>query len=174
MDKELNGKFWFAIIAAILYCFFGLMQVAAGLGVSAIEGFLLISADLMGGFILLVVGAIFMFGVKEMNSGISEGVSYVYVGIVIALLLSGIYVLILGGNAFGEAIGPVLEGGEEVEEVAEEVLPAEEDTILEDEEAEEEESWSAWDDMKPIIYLGILPLFGFLFWRNRFTLKHLS
>jgi hypothetical protein len=110
-----------------------------------------------------------------MKSGIREGVSYVYVGIVIALLLSGIYILILGGNAFGEAIGPVLGGEEETEEE----VGAMEEAILEGdsaeiEEAEEEESWSAWDEMKPIIYLGLLPLFGFLFWRNRFTLKHLA
>jgi hypothetical protein len=169
METELQGKFWFAIIASVLYCFFGLMQIAAGLGISGIEGFLFISADIMGGFILLVIGTIFIFGVKEINSGIREGVSYVYVGIVIALLLSGIYLLILGGNAFGEAIGPVLESDEEPAEES-----ASESDSTEDMASEGEgDSWSAWDDMKPIIYLGVLPLFGFLFWRNKFTLKHL-
>lgn len=161
MKDNMEGKLWFAGLAATLYLFFGAMQMAVGLGLApGLEGFLLIPPDFMGGFVLFVVGSIFIFGVKELNSGIREGISYVYVGIVIALVLSGIYLLILGGDTFGEATKPLVEGEDAEEDVAAEPGGEEdEDTI---------------DRLKPIIYLGLVPLSGFLFWRNKFTLTQFA
>jgi hypothetical protein len=163
MEKELIGKFRFAALAAILYLFFGAMQISVALGlISSSYG---IPADIMGGFILLVVGTIFLTGLREMGLGIREGVSYIYVGIVIALAFSVIYTVILGGDAFAEAIGPMLDGDELAYE------SAEADGGL---ETDDENPWVIWHGMKPVIYLGALPLIGFLIWRKSFTLTQLA
>jgi len=143
IKKDMDNRVVFAAVVAVLYLFFGLMQIVAGIGYeSGLNEALFVPADIMGGFMLMVVGFIFLFGVKELNSGVGEGVAYLYVGIVITLVLAGIYLLIMGSDALSAyGLG-----------------------------SEDFDGWTPLDDLKPVIYLAVLPFLGFLKWRGRFTL----
>jgi len=135
---------WFGLIIGILYILFGIVQIIVGLGFgSEITKSILIPNDVLGGFILVLLGAVFLYGVKELNRGINEGVAYVYVGIFLALIFLVIYLLIMAADAIEKYII-----------VSEDFL-----------------TWTPLDDMKPGIYLGILALIGFLIWRKKFHLS---
>ena len=133
----------FALLAGILYAITGLIQIVAGFGLEiGLTDALFIPADIFGGFILLVIGSVFLFGVKELNEGLNEGVAYVYVGIILALVFAGIYVLVIGANALEAYV------------------------ILSD----DFEGWTPLDDMKPGIYIAIIPLIAYFSWKSKMSL----
>jgi hypothetical protein len=137
----------FALIIGSLYFLIGLVQIIVGFGYSADwTSLLYIPSDYIGGFILLLIGAIYIYGVKELNNGIKEGVAYVYVGIMLSLGFFVLYLLITGADiisAYG--LGS-------------------EDYI----------GWSPLINLKPGIYLAIISLVGFLQWRDKFSLRNIS
>jgi hypothetical protein len=145
--SENNDKMIFAGVVGLLFIIFGLIQIIVGFGYSAQWSELLfIPADLIGGFILILIGAIYLYGFKELKSGIQEGIAYVYVGILLSLGFLIIYLFVMGANALSAyGLGS-------------------EDFI----------GWTLLDDMKPGIYLGLLSLIGFLLWRKKFTLRGLT
>ena len=60
----------FAALAGVLYTFFGLIHITEGIGISS--GFangLYVSGDILGGFCLVVIGAVFLCGIKELLQG---------------------------------------------------------------------------------------------------------
>ncbi len=142
-----KGKMTFAAVAGIIYLMFGILQLAVGLGFgSGLTDAMFIPEDFIGGFILLVIASVFLYGFRELRAGIDEGAAYLYVGILLALLFVAIYLLVMGADALGaHVIG-----------------------------SEDLEGWVPLDDMRPGIYLGILPFLGYLAWRSRFTLKGVS
>lgn len=142
-----KGKTAFGLVVGMLYLIFGLAQVFTGLGfgAEAVEA-LYISGDFLDGFVLVVIGAVFLYGFKEQNAGINEGAAYIYVGILLALLFTAIYLLVMGADALS-AYGL---GSEDFEE------------------------WTPLDDMRPAIYLGILSFIGLLKWKSKFTLRGIS
>jgi hypothetical protein len=137
----------FGMLIGTLYVLFGLLQILAGLGL-ATETFesLYIPGELFSGFVLLVIGAVFLYGFKELSAGVNEGVAYIYVGILLALIFVLIYLFVMGANALETYVV----------------------------ESEDFEGWTPLDDMRPGLFLGIFPLFGFLKWKSKFTLKRLS
>ena len=137
----------FGLIVGILYFIFGALQIIVGLGFdSQLSDALFIPKDIIGGFILVLIGVIFFFGFKELRAGISEGAAYIYIAIFLALIFVVIYLLIIAANAI-EAY----------------VLINEDFT-----------DWSPTDDLKPGIYLGLLPFIGFIIWRSKFSLASRS
>jgi len=149
MDKNSKnkGKMVFGSIVGSIYIIFGLLQIVVGLGLeSEITDILFITPDIFGGFVLLVVGAVFLYGFKELNAGINEGVAFVYFGILLSLVFAVVYLLIMGADALG-AYGLGME---------------------------DFEGWMPLDDVKPGLYLGFLSLVGYFVWRDKFTLKGLS
>ncbi len=100
----------------------------------------------MGAFVLVIVGATFLWGSWEIHQGMDEGIAYIYVGIVLALAFAMIYALVMGANAV-EA-GPI--GNEDLSD------------------------WEASDDLRPGLYLAVLPLIGVIAWRDRFRLSGLT
>lgn len=146
-NKEYKYETAFGLIVGPLYIIFGFIQLAVGLGYSSgWTDALYIPKDIIGSLILVLLGAIFLYGVKELNEGTDEGVSFVYVGIFLALLWVVVYLLVMSASAL-------------------------EAYMLKSEDFEE---WVPADDMKPGIYLGILPLIGFLAWRHKFSFRGLS
>jgi len=135
----------FGAVAGALYMVFGMLEAVAAAGVLFPEH-LFIGGDPMGSFILIVVGATFLWGAWEIQQGMDEGMSYIYVGIVLALAFAMIYALVMGANAV-EA-GPL--GNEDLD------------------------GWTASDDVRPGLYLAVLPLFGMMAWRDRFRLSGLT
>nr|WP_321496685.1 hypothetical protein [uncultured Methanolobus sp.] len=138
-----NKEIAFAALAGVLYAFFGLLHIVEGLGIdTGMAGLLFIPGDILGGFCLLVIGAVFLNGLREMLQGINAGVSFVYVGILMSLIFAAVYLLIMGGNLLDSFIVP-----------------------------DDYEGWSVMETFRPGIYLGLLSLAGILYWRDRFSLN---
>ena len=130
----------FAALAGVLYSIFGILHILEGLGVNTGTSHLFVSGDLAGGFCLLVIGAVFLSGAKEMLQGINAGVSFVYVGMIMSIVFMLVYLLIMGGNLLDSFIVP-----------------------------EDYEGWSVMENFRPGIYLGLLCLAGMLYWKDRFS-----
>lgn len=139
-----DGKKIFGLMAGVVYVIFGAIQAVVGLGYNAgwIKA-IFVPPDIVGGLILVLIGAVFLYGFKELNAGVNEGVAYIYVGILLALVFTAIYLLIMGADALEEY---VIKG-------------------------EGFEDWAPLHDMKPGIYLGILPFAGLLAWRKSLGLS---
>ncbi|MCD4703318.1 MAG: hypothetical protein K8R64_03345 [Methanosarcinaceae archaeon] len=138
-----KNKMFFALAAGILYVLFGCMQIVEQFGIkTGLAELLLIPGDIFGGLCLVVIGAVFLYGAKELNSGMNMGVSYVYVGILMSLVFMAVYVLIIGASLL-------------------EVYLIQNEDYLE---------WRIIDDIRPGLYLGFLSLAGYVAWRGRFSL----
>ena len=142
MGKD-TGKIWYGIAATKAYLIFGVLQI-----MFTVFGWehVLFPSDVVGGFVLLVIGSVFLFGVNELHKGVHEGVAYIYVGIFLGLLFGLIYLLMMGANAV-EAYGF---------------------------ENEDFATWTPLDDLRPGLYVSLVPLVGLLIWRAKFSLKKLS
>jgi hypothetical protein len=138
----------FSLVCGSLYIILGLLQLAAGTGRVLIgsdfsiplANVLFVPADLIGSFVLLLIGTVFIYGVLEMRSGVYEGISYAYVGILLALIFAFIYLLVCTGNLL-------------------------ETYLLMNEEFA---GWTPLSDMRPGIYLAILPFFAYVKWKDIF------
>ncbi|MDK2826592.1 MAG: hypothetical protein PWQ63_1010 [Methanolobus sp.] len=138
-----NKEIAFAALAGVLYVFFGLLHIVEGLGIdTGMAGLLFVPGDILGGFCLMVIGAVFLNGLREMHQGINAGVSFVYVGILMSLIFAAVYLLIMGGNLLDSFIVP-----------------------------DDYEGWSVMETFRPGIYLGLLSLAGILYWKDRFSLN---
>ena len=142
-SQENKVKILFGSITGIVYIIFGFTQFIISLGVIPfVTNIIFFPRDIIGGVILVLLGAVFWVGVKELKNGFSEGVAYVYVGIFLALLFCVIYIFVFAANA------------------VEVYLIMNEDFS----------SWTPWDDLRPGLYLVILPLVGYLYWQEKFKL----
>lgn len=147
MANENSGKMYFGLLAGIIYLIFGILQVlnGFGLGMDFMET-LMIPADVFGGFVLLVIGGVFLMGFKELKTGSDESVAFIYFGIVMSLVFVVIYLAIMATNALSwYGLG-----------------------------LEDFEGWTPLDDLKPILYLGLFGFIGFLAWRKKFSIRGLS
>lgn len=92
-------------LAGLLYTIVGILEILTGFGVAgAMQSFadvFRVVGDPFNGFVLLVIGFVFLKGVRPAISGDREGISYVAGGAVLASTLLGFYVL----NAFSNGIG---------------------------------------------------------------------
>jgi hypothetical protein len=122
---------------------FGVIQLIVSLGIIPfLAEIIFFPRDIIGGVILILLGAIFLVGVKELRIGLSEGVAYVFVGIFLALLFCVIYSFVLAANAVEAYL------------------------ILN----EDFSAWTPYDDLRPGLYLVVLPLTGYIYWREKFKL----
>ena len=138
-----NKEIVFAALGGVLYVLFGLLHIVEGLGIdTGMAGFLFIPGDILGGFCLIVIGAVFLKGLKEMLQGINAGVSFLYVGILMSLIFMAVYLLIMGGNLLDSFIVP-----------------------------DDYEGWNVMETFRPGIYLGLLSFVGILYWKDRFSLN---
>ena len=138
VNKE---KAIFGALLGLLYLFFGVMQMIVWLGYDpAWTSALYIPGD-PGGFVLIIISSVFLWGVKELKDGISEGVAYVYMGILLSLLFGIISIMMMGADALGYY-----------------TLGA-------------DEPWGPLDNMRPALYLALAGVTGLLIWRDKFDLK---
>lgn len=146
MESNVNNKskLIFGLISGMLYIVFGCIQIVVGFGFrSMVTEAIFIPNDVIGGFILILIGIIFLFGVHKLKLGISEGVAFIFIGIFLALIFVIIYLLVMASNAIEAHV-----------------------LVNEDFFA-----WAPSHDLRPGIYLGILPLLGLIIWRSKFSLK---
>ena len=138
VNKE---KAAFASLAGSLYLFFGIMQITVWSGYDAgWTSSLFIPGD-VGGFVLVIISSVFFWGVKESREGISEGVAYVYMGILLSLLFGVISLLMMGADALSYY-----------------TLGA-------------DQPWSSLSNMRPALYLALAGVAGLIIWRDKFDLK---
>lgn len=153
--KHDSGKFKekmvFAALTGFLYVLAGSIQFVLSIYTMLDMGpvyflenssFVLLFApsDLMGSLVLVLIGSIFLYGLMELRSGLSEGIAYIYVGILISLLFATVYMLVMTGNWMESYLlnDPGITG------------------------------WSLGDDFRPAMYLGILSLCGYFLWKKDF------
>ncbi len=143
LNNENKNKLIFGLIVGTIYILFGVIQIIVSLGFGfGFTDAIYIPHDIIGGFILILIGTVFLFGVHELRAGTNEGVAYVYVGILLALIFMIIYILIMISNALEAYV------------------------LLN----EDFEHWMPSDDLKPGIYLGLFSLIGLILWRNKFLI----
>ncbi len=131
----------FALLISLLYIFLGSMHIAEGMGAdTGLAAVLFVSADMLGGLCLLVIGVVFFYGFRELNSGIEEGIAFVYVGMIMSLVFMLVYALVGAGTLMDSFLLP-----------------------------EDYTGWHISDQLRPGAYLGIPVLVAFLVWKDRFT-----
>ena len=155
MRTATMNRMFLALLLGCSYVLIGIIQSASGIirvlsGRPITSGLLYsitealyIPHDVLSGFILILLGTVFIFGFLELRAGIAEGIAYVYVGSLLAIIFAGIYLLVTTGN------------------VLEAYLLMSEDFI----------GWTPLDDLRPEIYLGLASLTAYFGWKKQFDMK---
>jgi len=87
-----------AMVVGIAYAGVGIVQVFAALGlIGPLIGF----NDLVGGFLLIIVAAVFLTGWKPLSKDEQEGYAFIAVGYILAAVLFGLQVMVIGTNSLG-------------------------------------------------------------------------
>lgn len=87
-----------AMVVGLAYVGVGIIQVSVALGfVGPIIGF----TDLVGGFLLIIVAAVFFTGVRPLSKEEDEGYAYIAVGYILAAVLFALQILVIITNALG-------------------------------------------------------------------------
>ncbi len=141
-SKENRQKMMFGLIVGVAYLLFAVLQFIAALGIEIP----LVPGSFVGTLVLAVLGGVFLFGYKELNMGISEGLAYIHVGIMLSLLFGVIYLLVM----LGDLMEAYLIGSEDYED------------------------YTPLDSLRPELYLALLALAGYFKWPETVSLKELS
>ena len=87
-----------ALVVGSAYAIVGIIQIFASLGlIGPIVGF----SDFVGGFLLIIVAAVFLTGVRPLFKDEQEGYAFIAVGYILAAVLFGLQVLVIGTNLLG-------------------------------------------------------------------------
>lgn len=138
-----SPKAAFSAVAAVLYLVMGVLQAIAGAGLDGRWSEALgLGGGVPDGLVLVLVGAVFLQGRRELARGMTEGVAFVYMGIVMAVAFMGLELAGIGASYLGEG----LIGGPDY------VAP------------------SLHEALNPILYLSPMPILGLWWWRSGFSL----
>jgi hypothetical protein len=102
----------YSAVIGTLYAVFGLLEILVGWGdligaeVSLIPplelvGVNIIPPDVFGGIMLMIIGAVYFTGVKQQTEGKREGLSFLLVGSLLAVIFFGVYLAIMLANGVG-------------------------------------------------------------------------
>ncbi|TFG26111.1 hypothetical protein EU528_14980 [Candidatus Thorarchaeota archaeon] len=87
-----------ALVVGLAYAAVGMVQVLVALGfIWPLIGF----TDLVGGFLLIIVAAVFLTGVRPLSRDEQEGYAFIAVGYILAAVLFALQILVIITNAFG-------------------------------------------------------------------------
>lgn len=142
MERNYSGLKFFSLLWGILYVAAGLIQVGKGVGLlpASFLSSSLLPAELAGGLVLVVIGAVFFVATFEFSKDSFEGSAYAYVGILLCLVFGILYFLSMVADLINAYI-LAMEGYEE---------------------------WTFVDSFKPALYLGILSAVVYAVGKNRF------
>lgn len=96
----------YAVILGAAYIILGLLEVIEGFGPIAgiteesILGVEWIPADLLGGVMAIIIGAVY-FGATPLCKAKYESLSFLLVGALLSAVFGVLYLLVLGANGFG-------------------------------------------------------------------------
>lgn len=90
-------KVLFAAVFGVLYLLFGIIMIVSALVLPLAElaGTYLIPADPAAGFVLCVVGLVFLFAYRSLSAGTGTGPAFLYVGMALALIFGIVALLSL-------------------------------------------------------------------------------
>ena len=87
-----------ALVVGLAYAVVGIIQVFVALGfIAPIAGF----SDLVGGFLLIIVAAVFLTGVRPLSKDEQEGYAFIAVGYILAAVLFALQIMVIITNALG-------------------------------------------------------------------------
>jgi len=138
-----SGKMIFAALVGAIYAVFGIVQILAGILpdlAAALEPYL-IPGDIVQGFVLCVIGSVFLYGTAEMHTCRAGAEAFLYVGLLLSLAFSIIMLLDIC------AIGI--------------------DTVIFGEEGEN--TWKIVSFAVPMLFLAVFSAIGFAAWGRKFT-----
>jgi len=133
------GKRIFAAVFGILYLAFGIAMIGSVIpALAGLTGQAGIPSDPAAGFVLSVIGAVFLFAYRELSRASADGPAFLYIGMVLSLVFAVVALLSLGAQGieimiFGEG-----------------------------------ESWDPVRLLVPMLYLGIGPAIGLFVWGRAF------
>jgi len=91
-----------------LYALLGVVEIFGWLGVEILPrlaGLFFVANDAFNGFVLLVIGLVYLKGVGSVMSGEREGLSYVSVGALMSTVLLALYAANIISNGLGLVLG---------------------------------------------------------------------
>jgi len=104
-----RGKIIFAALFGILYPVFGLTMIASAVipVLADLTGPYSIPADPAGGFVLCVIGAVFLFAVRELARASADGPAFLCIGMFLSVVFAAVAFISLGAQGieimiFGE------------------------------------------------------------------------
>ena len=133
-------KVTFALVTGILYILFGVLQAVAATGYIEIP---LVPGNVMGAFVLVVIGSVFLFGYRELKDGIAGGVAFIVVGIMLSVIFGMLYLLVMGADTISAYVLS----------------------------SEDFQDWTPLDDLRPELYLSLLSVYGYFKWREEFSME---
>lgn len=93
-----NGiKVIFSGIMGALYFVFGVFQILSGIfpGLAAME---VIPPDILGGFVLCIIGLVFLAGAQGLQSGTPGAIAFLFVGLLLSLVFGLVAFLAIGAG----------------------------------------------------------------------------
>ena len=102
----------YSFVIGILYAIFGILEILVGWGdligtgdslIPPLElaGVNVVPPDVFGGIMLIIIGAVYLTGVKQQARGKREGLSFLLVGSLLAAIFFGVYLAIMLANGVG-------------------------------------------------------------------------
>jgi hypothetical protein len=133
-------KVLFAAVFGVVYLLTGIVMIVSALvlPLADLAGTYLIPADPAAGFVLCVVGLVFLFACRSLSAGTGTGTAFLYVGMALALLFG--IVALLSLMAQGAEIVIFGDG----------------------------EPWDPVQLLVPMVYLALVPAIGLYAWGREF------
>ena len=102
----------------------------------------LFPGSFMGAFVLIVIGSVFIFGHRELSESNPEGQAFIVVGILLSILFGILYLLVIGADSISAYIL----------------------------KSDDFDDWTLLDDIRPELYLSLLSIWGYLKWKDEFSM----
>jgi len=124
----------YSAIVGLAYVLMGLLEITSGLGVELsmliglAEAFCVVG-NAFAGFVLVVIGAVYLGGFGAVSRGDREGLSYVSVGALMSTVLLALYAANIVSNGLGAVLG-----------------------------FEDWLGWTVWNDFRPGLILWVLAI----------------
>ncbi len=103
MDGKVRIIGIYSAIIGIAYIVYGLIEMV-GWTVRAVQFPLSPTPDIFAGFILLIIGSILIYRIKALLDMKYEGLSFLFVGLVLSAIIGMMYILIMGADALDAVI----------------------------------------------------------------------
>lgn len=100
----------YSTILGLLYVLMGLLEIVGWFGVeipmlAGVAGAFFVVGDAFAGFVLVVIGAVYLSGLGAVSRGDREGLSYISVGALMSTVLLALYIANILSNGLGLVLG---------------------------------------------------------------------